>query len=814
MRDTLTDYDPRTTDAVARYSLPYPISALYRLVYSTHRSGMRLGFMLRLVEGVLRFLALVNLADASGRGIGDKRIRKWLSALERPGMGKLAYLVDSTTRHIEADGAPFLTEMLDRRQGAWSDAVRTAVELRNRLVHDEFQVPDAEAGFLLEELSAPLRTILGGVTFLREYHLGIAQGLRTTSAGFRFFWYGSRGLEETTRPVRLAARQPVADNVVVLLHPTRDVGLCLAPFFHWGVTEGDRATHLMWLHDLHPEAPGGAARYSHPVLRQGITRDLVRPDDPEGQGVSVDVWLRDRESTPNCVHLGLDGASRAALAGAPTTRTFESRYRIVGKVGEGGMGTVWAADDLVLGRRCALKVLNKDLTQSPTALKRLLREGQLLARIDHPGVVDVYDVAVAGDDTPYVVMPLLDGEDLESHIRRAGPLSLADGGTMVCALLDALEAVHEAGVVHRDLKPSNVMLTDDGPRLLDLGIASVADGEKLTQTLERMGTPLYMAPEQWSGEATVRSDLFSMGRILFTTLVGRPPRMSGDSLAGSIDGLPTGIEAVFARATAHEPDLRYATAAEMAAALRDALLGGPAGAAVTTGARVRERVTRPGGATPFQYISKSRDDFYAYYGRQLAAARKAIWFTSDGFNLHDPDSRRFAAFIGEKHAEALAAGAEVHRFQVIRSMHLNWVAELERVKARWGEQYFVHVNERLDEIENFCVIDPDTPHVVVETMHPEILAEGQYSVADFATFVHGNADLALRVMERMRRVVEHKGTRCLDLDGLAELRDDLFDERLSRLRRWVRRNPRWKAETLAEQSGIFDREVINAFVGR
>jgi serine/threonine protein kinase len=235
------------------------------------------------------------------------------------------------------------------------------------------------------------------------------------------------------------------------------------------------------------------------------------------------------------------------------------------------MGTVWEVEDTPLGRRCALKLLHGDFVRSPQAVRRFLREGKLLARINHQGVVEVFDVGMSPDQVPYLVMALVEGENLEQRLARAGPFGVEDAVGVLVEVLEALDAIHKAGVVHRDLKPSNLILSAGGVRVVDFGIATVADGTKLTQAMDRMGTVHYMAPEQWSGEFSPRSDIYACGRILFALLAGRPPKGPAEKLTSAGEAVPQAVERVYERATAIDPNERYGSTEAMAQALRSAL---------------------------------------------------------------------------------------------------------------------------------------------------------------------------------------------------------------------------------------------------
>jgi TolB-like protein len=280
----------------------------------------------------------------------------------------------------------------------------------------------------------------------------------------------------------------------------------------------------------------------------------------------------------------------------PTLPEQIGHYRVVRKIGEGGMGIVYAAHDQRLDRRVAVKVI-RDVSADEAARTRFWREARAAARVNHPKICQLYEI---GEDrgTLFLAMELLDGESLAQRLAR-GPLAPPDSIAIAIEVLNALEALHRERIVHRDLKPSNVFITAHGVKLLDFGLAiadttaSSSGGEEPTQQLTQrsviMGTPRYMSPEQARGsQVDPRADLFAVGAILFEMLSGRPafagetfidvlhavafdetPELSGDATA-------TNINAIVRRATAKKPWDRYETAASMAqalAALHDAASG-------------------------------------------------------------------------------------------------------------------------------------------------------------------------------------------------------------------------------------------------
>src|SRR5262245_30253510 len=201
---------------------------------------------------------------------------------------------------------------------------------------------------------------------------------------------------------------------------------------------------------------------------------------------------------------------------------LSARYRIVGLLGRGGMGEVYRADDLELGQSVALKFLPEKVARDPEALERFRREVRTARQISHPGVCRVYDIAEV-DGHVFLSMEYIDGEDLSHVLMRLGRPSRDKAVEIARALCLGLAAAHENGVLHRDLKPANVMIDGRGRvRLTDFGLAGLAD--ELAATPERAGTPAYMAPEQLeSGKVSVRSDIYSLGLILYELFTGKRP---------------------------------------------------------------------------------------------------------------------------------------------------------------------------------------------------------------------------------------------------------------------------------------------------
>ncbi|MBS2029717.1 MAG: protein kinase [Deltaproteobacteria bacterium] len=213
-----------------------------------------------------------------------------------------------------------------------------------------------------------------------------------------------------------------------------------------------------------------------------------------------------------------------------TGSMLAGKYRILDMLGQGGMGAVYLAENVDIGRKVAIKILRPELAEDPSALARFKQEARAATAIGEPGIVEVLDLGMLPDGGAYIVMERLEGETLRERLSRAGTVTPAEAVTLVASVLDTLVAAHDRGVIHRDLKPDNIWLTARPPpltKILDFGISKFRGTEDmaLTRTGVVMGTPLYMSPEQARGSKDVgpSTDIYSIGAILYEALSGQPP---------------------------------------------------------------------------------------------------------------------------------------------------------------------------------------------------------------------------------------------------------------------------------------------------
>lgn len=283
-------------------------------------------------------------------------------------------------------------------------------------------------------------------------------------------------------------------------------------------------------------------------------------------------------------------APRASGASLPEGEPLlGTPYVVVRAIGQGGMGEVYEVEHALLGRRCVLKVLHRDHRGRDDLAARMRREARVLAQLEHPSLVDVFDLGVTDDGRPFFAMELLRGRDLREELRQRGPLPVPVALDVIAQALDGLAAAHAAGVVHRDVKLANLFLCDDGAvKLLDFGVAKVphSDPGPRSHRGVSVGTPRTMAPEQCSFlEVDARTDIYAAGLALYELVAGRGPF---DDLLGNAHALrfahcgrtppppstfapsplPPAVEAAILRAIAKAPADRFPSASAMAKELR------------------------------------------------------------------------------------------------------------------------------------------------------------------------------------------------------------------------------------------------------
>ena len=456
-------------------------------------------------------------------------------------------------------------------------------------------------------------------------------------------------------------------------------------------------------------------------------------------------------------------------------------YRVLSKVGEGAMGIVLKAQDKRLNRMVALKII-REFQSDPGRRRRLLQEARAAAQVCHPNACQLYDLGEE-NDTLFLVMEFIEGESLADRIRR-GPLPPQEASQIVLGMLSALEAFHRAGIIHRDLKPSNVLLSSQGAKLLDFGIAKQhgtrpADAAA-TLTADAtmpgmfLGTPRYASPEQLKGQAVdARSDLFSVGAIFFEMLTGTPP-FSGESFAEIAHSVLhvsppalTGSPAVFAlgrivqSALARDPQERYFSAEAMAGKIREAL------AMDGVESRVRARPVQRLMVLPFRILRPSEEVQFLSFslpeaitvsltGLNDLVVRSSI--VAAQYGSDSPDLKRIAK---EAEVDVVLTGALLHLGEQLR-------ITTQLVEAASGTMIWSHTSQGT--IRDLLQLHDDVVRRIVDSMLPSLSPREHQALKEDRPASATVYELYLRANELSRTwqnlpVAIEQYERCVALDS-------------------------------------------------
>jgi len=346
-----------------------------------------------------------------------------------------------------------------------------------------------------------------------------------------------------------------------------------------------------------------------------------------------------------------------------------SHYRIVSEIGAGGMGVVYKAEDLRLGRFVALKFLPPQLMRDADAKRRLFAEARAASALDHANVCTIYDVEELPDGRAFLAMAYCDGESLKARLER-GPMPASEAVRLALQVARGLARAHQAGITHRDVKPGNIMVMRDGQaKLLDFGIAKLSGGGDLTRTGTTVGTIAYMAPEHVrGGHADERSDVWALGVVLYEMLAGRRPFIGVDDyelLQAIVEGpapvLPTEIKSgelarIVSRAIERDRTKRYANAEEMAHALEQYLQPTPTSTTVPAGAAAPNRSRVVVGAVIVAALAIGVASVWAWRSSGARSARQVA--LPEAMRLADLD-RHGEAFLLAHEAERTIGGDQV-----------------------------------------------------------------------------------------------------------------------------------------------------------
>jgi serine/threonine-protein kinase len=333
-----------------------------------------------------------------------------------------------------------------------------------------------------------------------------------------------------------------------------------------------------------------------------------------------------------------------------STHRNDDRYQLTSRIATGGMGEVWRADDTVLDREVAVKVLKHEYADDPVFRARFQAEARHAASLVHPNVASVFDFGELTDEDgtdsarPFLVMELVPGQPLSALLRGGEAMPSDRAADIVAQAADAIAAAHAIGVVHRDVKPANLLVTPDGTvKITDFGIARAGDGAAITQTGQIIGTPHYISPEQAEGRsATESSDIYALGVVLYECLAGRRPFDRDTPIQVALahvrevvpplsEDVPARMRAIVEKALAKDPADRFTNAADLATALRGGEVaglgaGGPVAAGMGADAATTQILERvPADAygpadTPYDEERRRRRGLPAWWPWAAAAA--------------------------------------------------------------------------------------------------------------------------------------------------------------------------------------------------
>ncbi|MCW8141965.1 MAG: serine/threonine protein kinase, partial [Planctomycetota bacterium] len=524
----------------------------------------RLGF----VDTVQRFLVAVLAAEHAGLGLPPpKDYARLVNKLEAPSLGdwgRAAYALAAALLSADKPLASRpLAELLCTRSsdGAWGksslvDDLIEVVDTRNDLLHGgTVALPDeGTARRELNEIEAPLRRICTSMAVLHRFPVFYVRSRRERQDGtVTATVLGFAGSEPRQVTIQDASALNVPERVP-FVRGEQGEALLLSPFL---VVARQRGTGMLETRLLYAWS-GDTKSFTYSELRSNERTRADLEEDGEESGERGTPMTRLRNRPPLAGRReNAAPASLVELVLGPETTGLPAinGYVIEGILGRGAAGIVYAAREVrgndSVGPLVALKRLDPSVAEHHR--ERLRREHQVLRRLEHPAIVRALDFVDNRTQGVFLLMEYAEGEDLQRRIEQ-GPIPQRQAIRIVRDVLQALAAAHAANIVHRDIKPSNVIVAPDGTvKLIDFGVAMAVSDQRLTRTLDAVGTLDYAAPEQQRGQAEPVSDVYSVGRLLWCLVRGRL------DAHGAPTELPPGLLAIVRRATQTHPRDRFRT---------------------------------------------------------------------------------------------------------------------------------------------------------------------------------------------------------------------------------------------------------------
>lgn len=528
---------PLVTDHACQHEFPYPLAQAYRRMRVAVRSKERCAALLQLVSRCLAFLGSIVWADWRRSGREDAEVEALVQALADPAPADWWRFLQRATPLLGAmEGGLSISEFARLfEKGGTARFLGEMVEAHGALLADPgMTLSPARQKAVVQDLEVKIRSVMIALGFLRDHALAWVEGMSMGDEGYHGFVRTCMGCDPAFASHLFVSGTPLAEHRLLLFARDFSWAIPMDPCWIRHRGEEDEAETMYRFERVSPAT--GQVRYAALAWDESLEETL---DGASWRGKRL-AWLLGLEGGEGEGRIELEvpevvvaDVMQSPLAFAADDLVGE-KYRIIGLIKSGGMGDVYEARHTELDQARAIKVLPEELARDATLVRRFHQEARLMAGLDDPRIIRVFDNGKQ-DRCHYMVMEYVEGEDLSDLLKRNGVFEEERAVALAIEILRGLAHIHDSKIIHRDIKPGNVMITSSGAvKIADFGIARQEEsGERMTRTNERLGTTEYMAPELLAeGLATPRSDVYAMAVTLWEILTARIPRNFENSEEG------------------------------------------------------------------------------------------------------------------------------------------------------------------------------------------------------------------------------------------------------------------------------------------